>query len=230
MKTYLFFLTSIMISHNSFSQNTELWGGYISSVKLNDRFSLWNDFHYVTDAFFASRHGITYNAHKFLGISAGYAFVTTATPFTTDFVRNEDRLWGQVVGRLNITKNISYRYRWRHDLRHRDVLAGTEVTDDRILYHRTRFLADFRFVLHRFSNDRRIHVDIMDEFLLNFGKNVTNGIDQNRFYLMGGFSSRNVTVLAGYSMRTVPGGDQWVNRHGFTVWVIHAIKRRQELM
>ncbi|MCC5918018.1 MAG: DUF2490 domain-containing protein [Cryomorphaceae bacterium] len=212
------------------AQNTELWGGYITTTKLNEKFSLWNDFHYVTNAFWANRHGITYELHKYVGVSAGYAYVTTATPFTNDFIRDEDRIWWQVVGRLNITKDISYRYRWRHDLRFRKALVGEEVLDEKLFYHRTRILTDFRFMLKRFSKDRRIHVDIMDEILFNFGKNVPDGLDQNRFYLMGGFSNRHITVLAGYSLRSIPRQIGYVHNQGFTVWVIHAIKRRQEKM
>ncbi|TVQ78905.1 MAG: DUF2490 domain-containing protein [Flavobacteriales bacterium] len=212
------------------AQTTELWGGYISTVKINERFSIWNDWHYVTDAFFASRHGLTYNLHRYALVSAGYAYVTTATPFTNDFVRDENRIWWQVVGRQNITNNISYRYRWRHDLRYRQALDGTEVSDLVRLNQRTRLLADFRFILKRLPNDRRIHFDVMNEFLYQWGRHMSPGVDQNRFYLMGGYSTTNVTVLGGFSLRSIYSGPQIRHQPGFTVWVIHSIRRRQEVM
>ncbi|WMJ74159.1 DUF2490 domain-containing protein [Cytophagaceae bacterium ABcell3] len=205
----------------------EIWLGYMSSVKITDRFSLWNDFHYVSTSFFASRHGLTYFFQPQHSISAGYAWVVTSTGFSDKLIRPENRLWAQMAGRLSIRNKTLYQYRLRYDARFRKMISNSEILDDRIFYHRIRLMNGLRFYIKDLPNQRRLHFDVLDELLLNFGKQVNNEIDQNRLYLLLGLSKKNITVLSGYDWRIIPmQNGNFIFRHGLTVWIIHNMSFR----
>ena len=48
----------------------------MTSVKLNNHFSIWNDFHYASENFFLARHGLTYNFSKQVSVTGGFASVS----------------------------------------------------------------------------------------------------------------------------------------------------------
>lgn len=222
---YLSFLLIFSISFvkaQSITHEGEVWGGYMSSIGLNDNFALWNDFHYVANTFFVSRHGITYYFLSKFDVTAGYAYVTTNTSFSDNLIRPENRIWGQVVGRFMVTDKIRYQVRYRHDGRYRKQVVDQEVIDDRIFYHRLRLMNAFRFNLKTLKDGKKWHFDVMDEILFNAGGQISTGLDQNRLYILNGITGNNYTFLAGYHMRAIPTGQQNITlRHGLTFWMIH---------
>jgi hypothetical protein len=206
----------------------EFWGSYISSVRVSDKWGIWNDFHYTTNSFFLSRHGLTYFFNPNITASGGYAYVTTATSFTNQLVRDEHRPWGQVVGNFPLTDKILYQLRFRYDARFRQGISGTEFLEERIFYNRLRAMAMIRFHVHNISDRTNIHFRVMNELLFNAGGQATNGVDQNRLYLLPAITHRNLTVLTGYHWRVIPHpGRNTVYKHGLTFWVLHTMDFRR---
>lgn len=210
-------------------QKGEFWMGYISSVRYNDKIAIWNDFHFLTQAFFASRQGITYSFQPNLDITAGYAWVTTATNFSNDLIRPEHRIWGQIEWRKTLSRRFSFRSRLRYDGRFRKNLFEQEVVDEVVFSNRYRMMNSIRYKLFFFNNGSTIHLNVMDEVLLQSSRMVElNLLDQNRFYLMPGYTMTNFTLMAGYHLRFIPvlNGNNKIN-HGFTIWVIQNFNFRK---
>ena len=97
----------------AFSQSNkhgfEFWGAYISSVQLSEKYSLWNDFHLVTNSFFISRHGLTRHFGKALSLSGGYAWLRTSTSFSDHLIRQEHRPWLQLEWVTKLSPKNNYR-------------------------------------------------------------------------------------------------------------------------
>jgi hypothetical protein len=211
---------------NSVNWEPEVWSGYITSINLNNKWSIWNDWHFIPNTFFVTRHGLTYSPIKDLSFTGGYAWLTTATSTNRSLVRPEHRPWGQIEWRKAVSKNSSFRLRYRYDGRIRNVVRdGQVIPDEYIFYSRHRLMASYRYNIFRFDNGNRLHGNILNEYLYNQGRQVQNGLDQNRTYLMLGLSIPNLTILAGYHQRQIPQNSGWLIRHGFTCWLIHSIQK-----
>jgi hypothetical protein len=204
----------------------EIWGGYISSVKISDHFAVWNDFHFVPNSFFASRHGLTWAVNNNFDLTSGYAFVTTSTAFSNKLNRLEHRPWGQVVARFNVSGKFSYRTRFRYDARFRKTIFDNVVTDEYGFNHRLRFFNNLRYTFKTTETGSKFHFDVMNELLFNIGKNISNGIDQIRVFAMFGSTQKSLTIMAGYHFRYFPSLTEGRYRHGFTVWIIHNMHRK----
>jgi len=220
--TLIAFVLSPWIGFAQEKPTAEFWAGYITSMRISESWSIWNDWHFVDNAFFASRHGLTYQTPKGYRISGGYAFVATATSFTSDLVRSEHRPWGQVEKVFSLHPKISFRSRLRYDARFRRGIEGNALSDSFVFYHRLRTMNSLRFALYKFAGGQSLHVNAMDELLINAGQQYTGPrIDQNRLYFLLGFTAREVTVLLGVHRRTIPlleGGPRI--QQGATLWVI----------
>ena len=209
----------------TFTHRGELWLGYITSLPLTPRVAIWNDFHFMAQSFFVSRHGLTYTLSPQSRLSGGYAWLATATSFSQRLIRHEHRLWWQIDNRFPLTDRLSLRLRFRHDIRYRQALQGEEVLDSWIMYHRLRLMPGIRYTLRKLPNQRSVHLNVLDEVLVNLGGQVRNGLDQNRLYLLLGHSRPGLTILGGYDNRLIPrGSGQYSMRHGLTVWVIHTLR------
>ena len=198
----------------------EAWAAYISTIRLSKRLAIWNDFHFVTHTFYVSRHGLTWSLTPQLDISGGYAWVITSTSFSDRLLRPEHRPWGQVVFRAPLTPKISFQGRFRYDARFRKQLQNGAVIDEWGFNNRLRLMARLRFQLKELPRDWRLHADVMDEILFNTGRQVKQGIDQNRSFFLLGLTHKNLTLLGGYCLRALPGMEF---KHGATVWVVHTI-------
>ncbi|WP_143962810.1 DUF2490 domain-containing protein [Litoribacter populi] len=224
----LFSIFSISnLSAQTVEHQGEFWGSYISSLRVSEKWAIWNDFHWATTSFFVNRHGLTYFFDPKVSISGGYAYVVTATSFSDRLIRNEHRPWGQVVGNFWINDQISYQLRFRYDARFRQMVEGINVLDDRLFYNRLRFMATVRIPIHTINSHTNIQLRIMDEILYNAGGKIHNGIDQNRLYILPTFTYRNLSVLAGYHWRVIPQTNNTVFRHGLTFWLIHNMDFRK---
>ncbi len=230
MKRSLLLLLLMALSAGAASAQTathegEAWAAYISSIRLNKRFALWNDFHYVTGTFFVSRHGLTYSLTPKTDITGGYAWVITSANGGDELLRPEHRPWGQIVTRGALTPKIGYQARFRYDARFRKRVSAGEVIDEWGFNHRLRLMGRLRFQLREYPSGWRLHADVMDEFLFNAGRQIREGMDQNRLYLLLGLSRKNLTILGGYCMRALP---EHAFRHGAVVWVVHTISGEGE--
>jgi hypothetical protein len=209
--------------------NYENWGGYISTLKINERWSGWNDVHYVPSVFAAWRTGVTYSFPSKFSVTGGYAYVVTSTTLSQQLIRNEHRPWGQVLYRFGISDKLTAQVRFRYDARYRKTLTqDLGLNNSFTLNHRWRFMGGLRFCIKRWGDYKKLHFNVMDEFLLQSFPNSGRGlsIDQNRLFLLLGFTYKHFTVQAGYHNRMQPGSvfGKWRFNHGPTLWLIHDIQ------
>lgn len=207
-------------AQQGFEPPFEWWFGYISSARINARWSVWNDAHYSHQAFFITRHGLTYSPHRRIQITGGYAWLITATSFSRRLVRPEHRPWGQIEARLPLTDKLSYRVRFRYDARFRKRIAGVEILDDYVFYHRLRLMQGLRYDIGEWRS-RKIHFNLLTEALTHHGREAPDQrLDQIRLFAMPGLSLKNATIMGGYHLRYAIRGGAPVVRQGLTVWVV----------
>lgn len=204
----------------------EIWAGYIGSITIHPHWRIWNDYQYISASVGMARFGITYQTKQAYQFTTGYAYVKTSTANTKQLVRGENRLWAQVLKNYRITHQLNYIVRLRYDGRFRQMLDNNaNILDDSFTFnHRYRVMQDLRFRISPVQKEKFWHADLINETLVNSGKNIRNGLDQLRSYLMLGYTQPNLTVLAGYHQRFFPAaGQRWSLHQGFTVWMIHNV-------
>jgi hypothetical protein len=202
---------------------SEFWGAYFLRVELSQRFSVWNDFHFVPGSFFISRHGLSFHAHRNVAVTGGYAWLMTATPFSGNLIRFEHRPWGQIESIMPMFERSVFRFRIRYDYRIRRNISDTEILNGYNSYSRIRFMNSIRFPLLSI-NERQIDFNVMNETLLNFGRQIrSNNLDQNRIWLLFGFRIGNLTLIPGYEMRYIPGSTSNAIHHGAALWLLQSI-------
>ncbi len=201
---------------------------YINTVNFNDRWSFWNDYHYVPTSFTLYRLGLTYETKNRFRFTTGYAHVFTATPISSALKREEHRYWGQIVKNIQANERLRFNLRFRYDFRFRETLNanGAIVNNDFRLNYRWRLSNNTRFKITKPQDGKFYHVDLMNELLYNTGKYLTPGIDQMRNFLLFGYTNPKMTILAGYSNRFVPAknSNPWVMNHGFVLWINHRLR------
>lgn len=208
------------------AQNTassEVWGGYITAAKINEKWAVWNDFHLVPTAFWANRHGMIYRTGKYSAFAGGYAFITTATPFTSRLTRSEHRPWWQFQIAKPWNEQRAWRARIRYDRRIRRDISTEWYKGEWLAYNRWRLMLSASQRLKVMPNGYTLHLHLMNELLVNNGRQF-NGetLDQNRTYLLAAIHTGRVQVMAGGHVRSIPAsGGIWNFRYGMTVWVIH---------
>jgi len=201
----------------------QFWGGYISSVRIHSKLSLWNDAHYVPQSFFIGRHGLSVHLNEQMTFTSGYAWLFLATPFSDKLMRAEHRPWSQLVFNFPIGQKYQVHHRIRYDARFRQNISQEAVVPGYGFNHRVRFMTSIRRPLKGITLGKKIpFISLANEVLLNFGKKVfTNHLDQNRTWLMVGYEINNVTVQVGYMYRFVPTATLYTYNHfhGNTLWV-----------
>ena len=205
----------------------ELWGGIIAPIRFSKRLSIWNDAHFVPQAFFATRHGLTYHFTERLSITGGYAWVPTATSFSSKLIRNEHRPWGQIECEFNLFRKVTYRLRFRYDGRFRNRIEDlTVLNDDYLFYSRLRLMHNFRFRLIELNPETQLHFNLLNETLFNVGKQTDLPFfDQHRVFGLIGVTRNYTTIQFGYHLRILPQNSAGFNRlnHGLTLWWIQLI-------
>lgn len=207
-------------------QHKELWGGVITNIQLNKKIGLWNDAHFVTQSFFIYRNGLTYTFSPVFNLTAGYAKVFTATPFSDQINRDENRLWGQVVNRNILSDKWMLQFRFRYDARYRQKINALEqvLLEEYFFYHRLRFFASTRYTIKRIDAATKWHLNLMNEFLYNSGKQVNSGMDQNRIYLLLGYTQKKSTYFLGFHSRSFPQEFGFKHNYGITFWWVQGFK------
>lgn len=203
--------------------SSEVWGGYISAAKINDKWAVWNDFHFVPTAFWANRHGIIYRTGKHSALAGGYAFITTATSFSSRLTRSEHRPWWQFQIAKPWNEQRAWRVRFRYDRRIRRDISPEGYTGQWLAYNRWRLMLSASQRLATLRDGKTVRLHLMNEFLVNSGRRFGGEtIDQNRTYLLAALHMNRIRVMAGGHVRSIPAsGGIWNFRYGMTVWVIH---------
>ncbi len=200
---------------------SELWAAYISAVPIDDKFSMWNDIHWVSDAFVLVRHGLTRHFSSRTSLTGGYAWVRTSTPWTNRLLRQEYRPWAQFDTGMAISTNSSYRFRLRYDARFRKRLSSSRVEEDFLFQNRIRLMNSARFKMRTYGKGRYLHFNVLNETLFQFGQGIDGfRVDQNRTFLLPGFTVSQMTFMGGYHLRIVPGASRMTYNHGLTLWIV----------
>jgi hypothetical protein len=202
-------------------EKPEYWLGYITSIQIAPKLSVWNDFHFVNEVFWINRHGLTWHFKEGHALTGGFAYLLTATSFTTQLIRDEYRPWAQYETTGKLGKNYGYRLRLRYDHRIRREVDGGELGDNFLAYNRWRLMATLRRDLKKYDNGHRLSINLHNEILLNQGDEAPSSVlDQYRIFLLLGLSIPNINIQAGLHDRMVPRGTNLEHNWGFTIWVI----------
>lgn len=210
------------------SQTSEIWFGYMTSARVSEQSAIWNDFHFVARSFWVFRTGYTFFPHQNIDVTAGYAYVVTATPFSTQLIRPEDRPWGQIVWRYFPFNNVRLRSRFRYDARFRKAISNSEVLDEVVFTHRLRLMQDARFKIKNYGVGRKLHINIMYEGLFNAGPENRRGTDQHRYYLLPGFQFGNFNLMVGTHLRSIQTAGGKAIRYGVCFWLTHIFDWRKK--
>lgn len=230
--TLLLAVTFASVTHDARSQARstksaqQLWLGYLTTTRLNDRYALWNDFHFVPKGFFVARTGITRHIKR-VNLTAGYAFLLLPSPTnTSELKRKEHRPWAQLDYALPVSKSIVLIQRYRYEARFKQDIVSESLVDTYTFSNRVRYLAGLRknFKVKE-GTPYTPFVFVADEVLLNFGKHITyNTFDQNRIILSLGVQTGSMQFQTGYMSRFVQTGpSKFTNNNTLFFWVYHNI-------
>ena len=195
----------------------ETWLGVITSIGINEKWGIWNDFHVVPNLFFIHRHGLNYQVNPNLRISGGYAHLYSKTSASTNFDRNEHRPWWQAQLNKPLNGGYSLNFRFRHDFRFREVVSAGLATEDWFFTHRFRFQVNLRKRLDSFLGSQNFHLNVRNEYHYNISRDIPNGMDQNRSAILLGHSKGKRTILSGYMLRAF---DRPQLNHALVFWVV----------
>lgn len=223
------FQTVLFAQTKTTVENNQLWLGYMTSAMISDKYSIWNDFHYVPEGFGVIRTGLTrhYSNHS---LTAGYAFAwLTPGGDKTTLNRHEHRPWMQLQFNLPVNKRTTFIQRFRYEARFRENVLNGEVTDGYVFTNRVRFLVSLKHTLGKTEGRTTVpYLAVSDEVLLNFGENAYNAFDQNRISLSFGLQQKNIQYQIGLMNRYVqaaPG--KYVLNHTLVFWVTQKFDLRQ---
>ncbi len=98
-----------------------IWLGYMTSVRFSEKYSVWNDFHFVPETFGVARTGLTHHLGR-LNLTGGYAYLwLTPGIGNPKLSRPEHRPWGQAFISTPISSSWVLSQRVRYDARFRQI-------------------------------------------------------------------------------------------------------------
>lgn len=210
----LFFQTIVAVylfcfNHNSYSQDdfifeNQVWIGYITSSRISDRISIWNDAHFVPESFLIVRTGATYHfnfSENVRGTSTlGFARLWLYSRNDLTPTRNEYRPWGQTTAAFNLNK-FTITNRLRYDARFRQRVENNVLLDDYQFNWRLRYFLMAKYPLSiNTEKNTEWYVYSFNEVLFDLGNSITNGfrLNQNRFTVGIGYKVDNLKIQLGY--------------------------------
>ena len=226
IRTGLFFLLFVpaLLHAQSKTVHTgnQYWIGYMTSSKIAEKYSVWNDFHLVPEGFCVVRTGLTRHFAN-TAITGGYAFLWLPPGSgKTALTRLEHRPWGQIQFNLPVNDKFSLTQRIRYDARFRERVVDGEVVDGYSFNHRVRFLISAKRILTT-DAERTVkpYVSVSNEILLNFGKEISfNTFDQNRLSVAVGLQTPATQYQLGFMNRFVQNApDRYTLNHTIVLWI-----------
>ena len=180
----------------------QFWLGYITDLKFNDKWSLWNDTHWVPGSFFILRTGITKQFKK-QGIKTtlGYGHLWAYPPSDKKTFRPEHRLWGQTTLSYGHKKPWRFLHRLRYEARFRGTIIDDFLINEFNFNYRFRYLFQTKLALNSSSNQQsKWFLSASNEFLFNLGKEIKGDfrLDQNRISFGAGYEINNMTFQLAY--------------------------------
>lgn len=195
----------------------------MTSARIHERFSMYNDWHYSQDLFVAYRTGLTYHPKKDnLVTTIAYAYLKLSTPFSDgDLVRSEHRPWMQIIYRVPSTKRLRASFRFKYDARFIQDLNTESLAETYSFNNRWRINNALRYRLTNQENAPSIWNAVMlNESLITTGPG-PNGVPyEHRTHFLGEFQKRSYVVSVGYMIRYLGvSPEQAVMTHGPIVWL-----------
>ncbi len=207
-------------SSTDFSYQT--WVGIMTSTQISERFSIWNDAHFVHQSFFIYRTGITLHAkeNRFM-TTVGYARLLLTAPFSDgSLIRNEHRPWGQIIYRIPAGNELTSSVRFRYDARFRHSLLPEELGNDFDLSHRFRFNAVLRYNWGKLiSKQHDFTTSLLNESLIMTGPVIDDYLWEHRIFMMFGLNKGGNNYSLGYVMRFMDLNPNLTRiNHGLVFW------------
>jgi hypothetical protein len=202
-------------------EKNQVWIGYMTSAMVSQKYSIWNDIHFVPESFGIVRTGLTRHFDN-TTFTAGYAFAwLTPGGDNTSLTRSEQRPWCQLQFNLPVNRKTTLVQRTRYEARFRENVAQGETVDGYTFTNRVRFMVSLKRTLGHTEGKSIIpYVCVAEEVLLNFGENSNNIFDQNRISLSFGLQKKNIQYQVGLMNRFVQAtADKYVLNHTLVFWV-----------
>lgn len=235
----IFSILSIFIATLIFGQSkinlkeNQLWVGYMTTAKLSDHYSLWNDAHFATNNFLILRHGLTYKINDNINVTGGFAWGYLNFGSDNDLKRLELRPWSQIFWTSKPHPNWQIQQRIRYDARFKQSSSHGELLDGEYDFnHRVRYMVGARVSIDgKPLNSNSTFLAFNNETLLNFGDIIKkNNLDQNRTSVFIGKNFGKSTVQVGYMYRFVPQSADFTYKHyhSLTIWIFQNFDFRKD--
>lgn len=242
----LFFMTGLCYEAQSqvvknTTQVNQVWTGYFSQIRFNDKWGLWTDLQLRTKENFADnlsqslvRFGLTHYLTDNTKLTLGYAWINHFPADNHAFVsRPEHRIWQQIQWhtkhpRLRLMQWLRLEEKFR-----RKVVSAATLGDDYNYSWKLRY----NFLLNVPLGDKAfapktISFVANDELHINFGNEIVyNYFDQNRFFI--GFSyhvNAADNIQFGYMnlFQQLASGNSYRNIHAARVFYFHNLDLRKK--
>jgi hypothetical protein len=223
-------LVFALISINAFCQREidfgfeQPWSGIMTSIRVSERFSIYNDFHYGRYLFVAYRPALSYHSKddKFV-TTGGYANIKLSAPFSEGkLIRPEHRSWLQLVYRVPSTRRLTTSFRFKYETRFIRDLNSESLAATYSYNHRWRFNNSLRYNIHNSKNNstRQVNTVFINESLFTTGPGPNGVFFEHRTNLMGEYRNGNFVYSAGYMFRFLGINPSLVRiNHTFVFWI-----------
>lgn len=203
--------------------NEEFWWGLITNTQVTEKWSWWNDFHFVNNLFFIYRTGATYTSPSSRWVSTGgYSILKLGAPFSDgSLVRTEHRPWFQTIYRVPASRRISTSFRFRYDARFLANLGDSAIAPGFSFNSRWRFNNALRYAWgNRLSRHFNFTTSMLNESLITTGPG-PNGVPfEHRSHLMLAFNKKDITLNTGYVVRFLAINPSLLRiNHGPVIWL-----------
>jgi hypothetical protein len=181
-------LPSFSYAQRDVTVNQETWWGVMTSVQVAERWSIWNDGHFVNDLFIIGRTGVTYHSSKIdLITTVGYGYLRLGAPFSNgELVRPEHRPWMQSIYRLSAMGKWRTSFRFRYDARFIADLEPDQVAATFSFNHRWRLNNALRYDLGALiAPNTRLNATLLNESLFTTGSGPNGFPFEHRTHILG---------------------------------------------
>jgi hypothetical protein len=208
---------TVGISQNRIIHDQRLWLGYLTQAKISEKFSWWNDGHYMAGSFLVLRTGLTYHIEKpyRMTITAGYAKGSLVADIDNPGFRTEHRPWMQSTLSYKSTR-FDFFHRLRIEARFRQKIFERALLDEFNFNHRIRYMIQLRYPFSRDQADFYYAV-MSNEILFDQGNEIANNFRLNQNRVTAGFGRRMnaVSVQLEYvnMLFPPPEGRSWKMSH-----------------
>jgi len=211
-----------------------IWYAYLQNLKISDRITLQTDIqerHFIKplrQSQFVIRPTLKINIKNNWDIGVGACYFITNTDPTADFELNLGEFRPHIeANQRQAFKIITTSHRFRLESRFFQNMDGISAARG-LNFNSMRFRYQFGIdiLLNKPKAEKHtLKLRILDEFMLNFGKKITNNIfDQNRINVILHYAPiKAIAFEAGYInwFQQRPSGNNFFNRNIFRIGIIN---------